>query len=88
MNIKHICPVLQSYDAAWWVPQVWSTATSAARSGREGGAAARLHSALIAVLTHLISRVGIAAVSDAQVCVIQPTRLPSSLFLSTCTGLG
>ncbi|KAK9829330.1 hypothetical protein WJX72_005222 [[Myrmecia] bisecta] len=49
------------------LPQAWSTASEHSSMGGETGATARLHSALIAVLTHLVSRLCGLATSNAQV---------------------
>ena len=46
--------------------QVWGGATDAAE-GAETGAVARMHSALIAVVAHLLTRLGAQALSEAQV---------------------
>ena len=47
-------------------PQVWGGATDAAE-GAETGAVARMHSALIAVVAHLLTRLGAQALSESQV---------------------
>ena len=46
--------------------QVWGVATDAA-AGAETGAVARMHSALIAVVAHLLTRLGAQALGEAQV---------------------
>ncbi|KAK9845638.1 hypothetical protein WJX84_002303, partial [Apatococcus fuscideae] len=48
------------------LPKVWSKTHSNEGSG-QSGAVARLHSALIAVLTHLVSRMGAQAASQSEV---------------------
>ena len=48
--------------------QVWGGAADAA-AGAETGAIARMHSALIAVVAHLLARLGGQALDEAQVCV-------------------
>ena len=48
--------------------QVWGGAADAA-AGAETGAVARMHSALIAVVAHLLARLGGQALDEAQVCL-------------------
>jgi len=48
--------------------QVWSTIS--ARSGESTGALTRLHSSLISTVTHLISRLGVAAMGDPHVAAV------------------
>lgn len=50
------------------VRQVWSATAEAAQGGAaETGALSRLHSALIAVVTHVVTRLGSRALGDPQV---------------------
>ena len=51
-----------------WLRQVWGGAADAA-AGAETGAVARMHSALIAVVAHLLARLGGQALDEAQVCL-------------------
>lgn len=64
-----IAPFLGVLAAA--LPQVWSASEAVSVSGStrdvDTGALARLHSALIAVLTHLVNRLRTAAISHPQV---------------------
>ena len=55
--------------------QVWG-GTADAAAGAETGAVARMHSALIAVVAHLLARLGGQALDEAQVCVpVHPSLL-------------
>lgn len=60
---------LQVPEVLWDAPQVWGGATDAA-AGAKTGAVARMHSALIAVVAHLLSRLGGQALAEAQVCFV------------------
>ena len=55
----------------WCIPQVWGGAADAAERA-ETGAVARMHSALIAVVAHLLTRLGAQALSEAQVRWLRP----------------
>lgn len=48
------------------LPQLWESSTGGASSSNTG-AVVRLHSALIGLLTHLVSKLRAAAVTNAQV---------------------
>lgn len=69
----HPCPYadVSAFSERLAHPQVWSKTHSNEGSG-ESGAVARLHSALIAVLTHLVSRMGAQAASHSEVPEVQP----------------
>ncbi len=56
----------RSFGAFCGVMQVWSKTHQPGEGSGESGAVARLHSALIAVLTHLVSRMGAQAASQAE----------------------
>ena len=58
----------QRNDDACRLLQVWGGAADAA-AGAETGAVARMHSALIAVVAHLLARLGGQALDEAQVSV-------------------
>ncbi|KAK9865409.1 hypothetical protein WJX84_004910 [Apatococcus fuscideae] len=58
-------PYLPTLTSA--LPKVWSKTHQQSEGSGESGAVARLHSALIAVLTHLVSRMGSQAASHSEV---------------------
>lgn len=53
-------------DTCLYAEQVWSATAEAAKADSESGAIARMHSALIAVLTHVVTRLGTPAFSNPQ----------------------
>ncbi|KAK9788462.1 hypothetical protein WJX73_006537 [Symbiochloris irregularis] len=70
---------------AQYLPQLWTAAKNASNN-KETGSVTRLHSALIAVLTHLISRLGHLAISHAAVESVLFPLLSHSLDVSESHG--
>lgn len=65
--------------------QLWTAAKNAS-TNKETGSVTRLHSALIAVLTHLISRLGHLAISHAAVESVLFPLLSHSLDINESHG--
>ena len=65
-------------EVVWDASQVWGGATDAAASA-ETGAIVRMHSALIAVVAHLLSRLGAQALAEAQVCFVAIALWPPAV---------
>lgn len=61
--------------------QVWASAREASSSGKETGAVARLHSALMAAITHLVDRLGRLATEHPHVASVLPPLLAHALDL-------
>ncbi len=77
------CKLIGPGYADWL--QVWGGATDAA-AGAETGAVARMHSALIAVVAHLLTRLGAQALSEAQVGWLHARALLSIPHLPVSRG--
>lgn len=64
---ERLQPQLGALAAA--LPQVWQASTKHASGGNaDTGALSRLHSALMAVITHLVGKLRHAAMANEQVC--------------------
>lgn len=63
------------------VLQVWTAARAATSEGRETGAIARLHGALMGVLTHLVDRLGLLATGHPSVSQVLLPLLAHGLDL-------
>lgn len=69
------------------LPKIWLAASVAGSGpGDDTGAIVRLHSALIAVLTHLVSKLRSAAMKDPRIPGVVFPLLQHSTSLSECTS--
>lgn len=85
MNVQRSHCFMPNAETCLYAEQVWSATAEAAFADSESGAIARMHSALIAVLTHVVTRLGPAALSNPQACYCPAKAFfTAGMPVSTC----